>query len=98
MPLLRATHPRISPLAHQAANPVGITRQSALCRLCRSRHNRHTSASLLLLANVHPKIVQERLGHASIRITLDIYSHLLPSSQQLAVVALEGVIGGPLLP
>jgi len=39
---------------------------------------RHTSATLLLLQGVHPKVVQERLGHASISITLDIYSHVLP--------------------
>ncbi len=41
MPLLPARHPRVSPLARQAANPVGIIRQSALCRLCRERHKRH---------------------------------------------------------
>ncbi len=39
---------------------------------------RHTNATLLLLQGVHPKIVQERLGHSSISITLDIYSHVLP--------------------
>jgi integrase len=37
---------------------------------------RHTHASILLLAGVHPKVVQERLGHASIAITLDLYSHI----------------------
>lgn len=46
---------------------------------------RHTHASVLLSAGVHPKIVQERLGHASIKTTLDIYSHLLPSIQGAAV-------------
>lgn len=39
---------------------------------------RHTHASVLLLAGVHPKAVQERLGHANISITLDTYTHLLP--------------------
>lgn len=42
---------------------------------------RHTHASLLFAAGVHPKIVQERLGHATISVTLDIYSHLIPSMQ-----------------
>lgn len=56
---------------------------------------RHTCASLLLQANVHPKVVQERLGHASIVITLDTYSHLLPTAQEAAVTALEGVFGPP---
>lgn len=45
---------------------------------------RHTHASLLLKQNVHPKIVSERLGHASIAITLDLYSHTTPGLQQAA--------------
>lgn len=43
---------------------------------------RHTHASLLLLAGVHPKVVSERLGHSTIQITLDTYSHVLPSLQR----------------
>lgn len=43
---------------------------------------RHTHASLLLEQGVHPKIVSERLGHSTIGITLDIYTHVLPSLQQ----------------
>lgn len=43
---------------------------------------RHTHASLLLKQNVHPKIVQERLGHSSIETTLDTYSHMLPNMQE----------------
>ena len=50
---------------------------------------RHTCATLLLKAGVNPKIVSERLGHASIKLTLDTYSHVLPDMQQTAVVALE---------
>jgi integrase len=38
---------------------------------------RHTCATLLLSKNVHPKLVQELLGHASISTTLDTYSHVL---------------------
>ena len=38
---------------------------------------RHTAATLALAAGVHPKIVQERLGHSSINITLDTYSHVV---------------------
>lgn len=40
---------------------------------------RHTWATLALQAGIHPKIVSERLGHANISITLDIYSHVAPS-------------------
>lgn len=45
---------------------------------------RHSHASLLLKQGVHPKIVQERLGHASIQTTLDIYSHVAPGLQEAA--------------
>lgn len=54
--------------------------------------SRHTHASLLLLTNTHPKVVSERLGHSSISITLDIYSHLLPHMQDEAVKKLDDVL------
>ena len=50
---------------------------------------RHTDATILLLKNVNPKIVSEMLGHASITITLDTYSHVLPNMQDSAVAAME---------
>lgn len=50
---------------------------------------RHTHASQLLAQGVHAKIVSERLGHASIGITLDTYSHLLPGLQEEAVRQLD---------
>ncbi len=53
---------------------------------------RHTCATLLLSRNVNPKIVSEMLGHASIAITLDTYSHVLPTMQQNAVCALEELL------
>jgi len=55
---------------------------------------RHTHATLLLLAGVHPKTVQERLGHATIQMTLDTYSHLLPDTQGLAVIAIADFLTG----
>ena len=45
---------------------------------------RHTHASLMLKAGVHAKVVSERLGHSSVGITLDIYSHVLPGVQEEA--------------
>lgn len=45
---------------------------------------RHTHATLLLLEGIHPKVVSERLGHASIGITMDLYSHVLPGMQEEA--------------
>ena len=50
----------------------------------RLHDGRHTHASLLLKQNVHPKIVQERLGHATISTTLDLYSHVAPGLQEAA--------------
>ncbi|MFF2529166.1 site-specific integrase [Brevibacillus sp. NPDC058079] len=43
---------------------------------------RHTHATLLLVQGVNPKVVSERLGHATIKITLDTYTHVLPSLQK----------------
>jgi integrase len=56
---------------------------------------RHSYATLALNAGVHPKVVSERLGHASIGITLDTYSHVLPSLQEEAAdVVAEVIFGG----
>ena len=52
---------------------------------------RHTHATLLLKQGVNPKIVQERLGHSSIKVTMDTYSHVLPNMQQQAVDALSKI-------
>jgi integrase len=43
---------------------------------------RHTHATMLLKQGINPKIVQERLGHSSISITMDIYSHVMPNMQR----------------
>jgi len=53
---------------------------------------RHTCATLLLSAGVNSKIVSERLGHASIVLTLDTYSHVLPDMQQGATEQLENIL------
>ena len=53
---------------------------------------RHTSASLLLAAGVHPKVVSERLGHSSVNLTLQTYSHVLPGLQRDASETLEGLL------
>ena len=50
---------------------------------------RHTTATLLLEKGIHAKIVQELLGHSTIAMTMDIYSHVLPSIQQEAVDKLD---------
>ena len=53
---------------------------------------RHSAATLLLSVGVHPKVVQEILGHSQISITMDVYSHVLPSMQQDAMSRLNDAI------
>ena len=53
---------------------------------------RHTHASLMLKQGVHPKIVQERLGHATISTTLDLYSHASPGLQQAAADSFDKLL------
>ena len=53
---------------------------------------RHTHASLMLKQGVHPKVVQERLGHATISTTLDLYSHVTPGLQQAAAEGFDKML------
>jgi integrase len=53
---------------------------------------RHTAATLLLSARVNPKVVSEVLGHATVAITLDIYSHVLPDMQHDAALAMGALL------
>ena len=55
---------------------------------------RHTYATLALSAGVHPKVVSEVLGHASISITLDIYSHAIPAMQESAAERVAALVFG----
>lgn len=81
-------HPDNFPRRHfkDLIERAGINRRVRLYDL------RHTHATLLLLAGVHPKVVSERLGHSSITLTLDTYSHVLPSMQQDASDRLENML------
>ncbi|MBK8465315.1 MAG: site-specific integrase [Chloracidobacterium sp.] len=55
---------------------------------------RHTMATLLLLKGVNPKVVSERLGHSTISLTLDTYSHVLPTMQEAATDHMEKLMFG----
>ena len=55
---------------------------------------RHTAASLLIREGLHAKVIQERLGHASVRTTLDTYSHLFGGMDQAAADALDAAARG----
>ena len=53
---------------------------------------RHTNATLSLKAGVHPKVVSERLGHSTIAITLDLYSHVTPGISREAAATVESLM------
>ena len=81
-------------------NPSNLRQRSFTPLLERARlpqitfHDlRHTCASLLFQKNVHPKFVQELLGHASVTITLDTYSHMLPGMGGEAADAIGEALG-----
>ncbi|MGD0794457.1 MAG: site-specific integrase [Dehalococcoidales bacterium] len=75
--------------------PNSVTK--AFCKLAKSLgmsgirlHDlRHTHATLMLKQGVHPKVVSERLGHSSVAITLDTYSHVLPGIQAAAALRFD---------
>ncbi|MDR7594755.1 MAG: tyrosine-type recombinase/integrase [Armatimonadota bacterium] len=79
---LRNRHFRV--VAQRAGLPAGF----------RMYDLRHTSATLLLLAREHPKVVAERLGHATVHMTLDTYSHVLPTLQLRATEKIARLLSG----
>ncbi len=54
---------------------------------------RHSTATLLMSMGTHPKIVQEVLGHSRVTMTLDVYSHVLPTMQQETMEKLNEALG-----
>jgi len=81
----RITERRLRPLMRRAGLPP-----------IRFHDLRHTAATLMLTAGVNPKVVSEMLGHTSVAITLDRYSHVMPTMQAEAVRRLDGVLSGRL--
>ncbi len=80
-------------------NPTNLRKRSFASLLKRAKlppirfHDlRHTCATLLLSRNVHPKYVQELLGHANIAITLDTYSHVIQGMGDHTARAMEDVL------
>ena len=87
------SHPDGSPIRPGSVTQAfsRIAGKTGLSRV-RLHDLRHTHATLLMKMNVHPKVVSERLGHSSTRLTMDTYSHVLPGMQASAVAGLEGVL------
>lgn len=75
-----------------ASKRFGKLVRSAGLRRIRLHDLRHSSATLALQAGVHPKIVSERLGHATVAITLDIYSHATEHMQEQAAAAVAALV------
>lgn len=69
-----------------------ILRKAGLAEM-RFHDLRHTNATLMLELGIHPKVVQERLGHSQLGITLDTYSHVLPTMGREAIERLNRALG-----
>ena len=82
----RTHHPHSAAVLRQSALRTGLPDK-------RWRDLRHTCATLLLGRGVHPKLVQHLLGHASITITLDLYSHWIPSMGRHAADGMDEALG-----
>jgi len=87
------SHPDGKPLLPDSVTQAWrrLARQAGLSGI-RLHDARHTHASFMLKAGTHPKIVQERLGHASIQVTLDTYSHVAPGLQQAAANHFDEIV------
>ena len=82
----------------QALHPWLVSRcfraalKDAMLPVIRLHDLRHTHATLALQAGIHPKVVSERLGHATVSITLDTYSHAIPAMQEAAAAKIAGLV------
>jgi len=73
----------ITPLFNKIAKRAGIA--------IRLHDLRHLHATLMLKSGVHPKIVSERLGHATVAFTLDAYTHVVPGLQEAAALSFDDI-------
>ena len=82
----------------EALDPESVSRywrqavKKAMLPTIRLHDLRHTHATLALQAGIHPKVVSERLGHATVSITLDTYSHAIPAMQEEAAALIAGLV------
>ena len=82
----------------EALDPESVSRywrravKQSLLPPIRLHDLRHTHATLALQAGIHPKVVSERLGHATVSITLDTYSHAVPAMQEEAAERIAGLV------
>jgi integrase len=72
---------------------AGLLKKAGISQKVRFHDLRRTCATLLLLKGAHPRLVQEWLGHASISITMDTYSHVLPGMDEGLADMMEAALG-----
>lgn len=90
--LVFATHDGKPLRPNTVSRAWGALAAHAGLKIIRLHDARHTHASLMLKQGVHPKIVQERLGHSSIQVTLDTYSHVAPGLQEAAAESFDRLV------
>jgi len=78
---------RVNQALHMALHKAGLPP-------VRAHDLRHTAATLLLETGTHPKVVQDLLGHSTIAMTLDLYSHVTPRIQQEATTRMQELLFG----
>jgi integrase len=83
-------------LLHRSFKP--LLEKAGLPHSVRFHDLRHTCATLLLGKSVHPKLVQELLGHSNVSITLDTYSHILPGMSNYAATVMNDTLPEPNIP
>lgn len=79
---------------NKVTESFGEAVKAAKVKRIRVHDLRHTHATLALKAGEHPRVVQERLGHKSITVTMDVYSHCLPGMQRGLTEKLDSVVYG----
>lgn len=80
----------VAPRWHQLLDPAGIERRGM-----HAAHHGDATATLLMAGGEHPKVVQELLGHATIALTLDSYSHVMEGQREQATAKLAAPLTPP---
>jgi integrase len=80
--------------AHVTGRDLRLLLERAGLPRIRFHDLRHTAATLLLASGTHPKMVQELLGHSTIALTLDVYSHVTPSMHDEAAATMDRLLAG----
>jgi integrase len=85
----------------QGSDLLSLSGDPEAFRLLSALHSphvlRHTAATLMLRQRVHPKMASEMLGHSTVAITLDLYSHITPKMKHQEADAIDRALSDPLV-